>query len=228
MNTAKKIIKHFFHFISKFGTKEKKQLAGFDYKTLARFLHYQNLFNGIGALDGDIVECGVGRGSSFLALSILSKMENKNRAIWGFDSFEGFPASSEKDTGRKIARGYLAGNSLGGVLDLLARAGLGKDFIDTKINLVKGLFDDTLPKYSGKIALLHIDADLYDSYSSALKNLYPKVVRGGIIMFDEYAAEKDIAKWPGAKRAIDEFFGEKKRTIRKGELVDKYYIIKEE
>ena len=50
--------------------------------------------------------------------------------------------------------------------------------------------------------MLHLDCDLYESYKISLTNLYDKVVAGGIIMFDEY----DDQRWPGARRAIDEFF----------------------
>ena len=37
----------------------------------SRFLYYQNLFNETKSIDGDIVECGVGMGSSFMTLSLL-------------------------------------------------------------------------------------------------------------------------------------------------------------
>ena len=97
------------------------------------------------------------------------------------------------------------------------------DKIRERVRLFKGLFDQTLPLYQGKIALLHLDCDLYESYMVALKNLYAKVVPGGIIMFDEY----DDARWPGARKAIDEFFADKpEKPMPHSKCAWKYYLVK--
>ena len=85
----------------------------------------------------------------------------------------------------------------------LRAVGLDDEFLDDNVALVKGWFSDTLPNYDGaNIALLHIDADLYDSYKSVLDNLWAKVAVGGIVVFDEYHSDG----WPGARKAVDEFF----------------------
>ena len=49
-------------------------------------------------IPGDIVECGVGSGSSIIFLKSLQKEKKDNRKMWGFDSFEGFPKGSDKDS----------------------------------------------------------------------------------------------------------------------------------
>ena len=49
-------------------------------------------------------------------------------------------------------------------------------------------------------------------------------------MFDEYSSEKDLEKWPGAKRAIDESlkkFGIKPSSLLKSRQIDKFYLVKE-
>jgi hypothetical protein len=51
-----------------------------------------------------------------------------------------------------------------------------------------------------KISLLHVDVDLYEATKAALDAFYPAVVRGGIIILDDYGA------FPGANKAIDEYF----------------------
>ncbi len=89
----------------------------------------------------------------------------------------------------------------------------------------KGFFETSLGYYSGdKIALPHVDVGLYQSYMTVLETLYPHVVEGGAILFDEYSEE--TAKWPEAKKAIDLFFGKKTSSIRRDDLTGKHYLIK--
>jgi len=88
------------------------------------------------------------------------------------------------------------------VRNYLSNSGIDQDFINKKVVLVKGLFEDTLRTYNGKqVALLHLDVDLYQSYKECIEFFYPRVAKGGIIAFDEYQS----TEWPGAKKAIDEY-----------------------
>lgn len=75
-------------------------------------------------------------------------------------------------------------------------------FKKENIHIVKGWFQDSLPRTSKEIkeiALLRLDGDWYESTKICLENLYPKVVRGGYIIFDDYGC------WEGCKIATDEF-----------------------
>jgi len=72
------------------------------------------------------------------------------------------------------------------------------------IYLVKGYIPDSFQDYFNKkpatqIALLHIDVDVYEATKSCLDYLYEKVVKGGIIVFDDYG------QVDGATKAINEF-----------------------
>ena len=92
------------------------------------------------------------------------------------------------------------------------------------MTLVKGFFNRSLSHYPPRpIALLHIDSDLYESYRDPLTHLYRWVAPGGIVAFDEYEQEE---KWPGARRAIDEFFGDRARDFRHDASSGKYYYVK--
>ena len=75
-----------------------------------------------------------------------------------------------------------------------------------------------------KIALLHIDLDLYDGYKYALELFWDQIQSGGIIVFDEF----DTVDWPGATLAVKEFLESRNLSedlIRK--LNDKHYIVKD-
>lgn len=177
---------------------------------LDRYLYFKDMVEEVRQVEGDIVECGVSIGHGALLFSLLGEYVGVNRVYYGFDSFEGFPDPVAKDETTPIkGRGFWA-NPPDTVLKVLRDGRLSEETIGNRIRLVKGWFDATLPKYEGKIALLHLDCDLYESYKLALEQLYDKVQPGGVIMFDEYHDDR----WPGATKAIDEFFADKPETVQ--------------
>lgn len=213
----KKVLKRFNLQINPYGAIPitARQLENFE--TVSYF--YKHILH----LRGDVVECGVGKGRTFLYLSFLIARDKMERALWGFDSFEGFPEPTVEDVSdRKPKRGDWSGTSMKDILVSLKVAGISSRFIDGQVKLVQGFFSDTLTQYSGEIALLHVDADLYESYRDVLNNLYGKVVSGGIIFFDEYGE----SAWPGAKKAVDEFCSEHSLHLEKSPEASKYYIVK--
>ena len=54
-----------------------------------------------------------------------------------------------------------------------------------------------------------MDCDAYTSHIDSLNFIYPRMSTGGCIVFDDYNEKK----WPGAKKAIDEFFSDKPEAI---------------
>lgn len=175
---------------------------------LHRYLYFLDQIESIKDIDGDIVECGVSIGHGALLFTLLSEYLGKLRDYWGFASFEGFPDPTEKDETTPITgRGFWA-SPPEVVLKVLRDGRLPETLIQERIHLVKGWFQDTLPRYQSTIALLHLDCDLYQSYRLALETLYDKVTPGGIVLFDEDGDRR----WPGATKAIDEFFANRAET----------------
>lgn len=150
-------------------------------------------------LDGDIAELGVYKGGSAKLISQHAFKLSPQKKIYLLDTFEGLPAPTEGiDTHKE------------------------KDFVDTDIKsvkeflkdsnnvlLLKGLFSNTLPNLKDKkFSFVHIDADLYKSVMECLEFFYHRVVKGGIIISDDYG----FLSCPGAKKAVDEFFKDKIET----------------
>lgn len=191
---------------------------------MQKLLYFNRMFNVISSIEGDIVECGVGEGKTFLLLAFLISNDRKRRKLWGFDSFEGFPEpTSEDESFRKPKKGEWARVSPEDVIDLLRRVGIDKKLIEEDIIIKKGFFRQTLNSYQGnQISLLHIDADLYDSYKVALKELFPRVTERGVVLFDEY----NEPKWPGATKAVDEYFKGTEYKISYDKISGEYYVIK--
>lgn len=152
-------------------------------------------------VDGDVVECGVGRGLTLFVLAQFMNRGSQSRRLYAFDSFAGFPEPSPADASQRQPRAgdLWQDTSLSHVRAHLLSGGLG-DFLRNRCTFVPGFFNQTLPscREPSRIALLNLDVDLFESYRDCLRFLGPRVT--GLIVFDEYQSPK----WPGATRAIDE------------------------
>ena len=192
-----------------------------------RLLYFQHLFELADKVAGDIVECGVSIGYGLLNWALLCQLRGSHKRIYGFDSFEGFPPAAASDrkqdgTFQTEVGEFASPPEL--VIRILKEGGVSDQFVHDNVRLIKGYFDSTLPGYRGSISLLHLDCDLYQSYRTCLQSLYDRVVPGGVIAFDEY----EDANFPGARRAIDEFFQNKpeKPGIYGQFGVNKYFVVK--
>ena len=168
------------------------------------------------SLNGDVVECGSYNGGS---AAILARSSDKK--IWLFDSFEGMPKPTPED-GEQVADRYYVGWAKGSeerVHEVFRSLGLRSDsyFIN------KGWFQETFPKVSvARIALLHIDADWYESVSLSLHKFYDAVVPNGYIVFDDYG------HWEGCRTAVDEFLEKRNLNTRLTLLADDAYYLRKD
>lgn len=176
---------------------------------LKRFLAFYEIFKLILPVKGSIVECGVYKGfglMSWAKLSAILEPENLTRRVYGFDSFDGFPKVSEKDTNRLATPGIgeLRADSCSELRKLIEE--YDKDrflgHID-KVHLVAGDATETIPKFTQDhphllISLLFMDFDLYEPTKAALEYFVPRMPRGAILAFDEL----DNPIWPGETMAL--------------------------
>lgn len=181
--------------------------------------------------EGVIVECGVGVG---FTLSILSNISEKK--IYAFDSFEGFPEdlSVKEDKNLFKVLKYSKWNYKLMTIDLvkknLLKNGILENDLDEKIIFNKGFFPKSFKGFDKPISFLHLDVDLYQSYKDCLEFFYPKLLKGGIVTFDEYTVDYELKKkkgwsFSGAKIAIDEFV-EKNNLKLKHHSTGFKYIVK--
>ena len=224
-NLAKKTCAHFGYTLVR-DDAPRTILTPMNSINVSRLLYYQNLFEKTKTIPGDIVECGVGLGRSLLSLALLVKITNDERNLWGFDSFEGFPEPSLIDMSSprkpKVGEGSV---SLQSVYIMLNEYIGDEYFIRSRITLVKGYFDQTLDQFPHeRISLLNLDVDLYESYKICLEKLYPRLSVGGIVTFDEYLRESFA--FPGAVKAISEFFDSRNVNFERDSYYGKYFVIK--
>jgi O-methyltransferase len=137
---------------------------------------------------GDFLEAGVWRGGAGIFLrGVLRAYGVQDRCVWLADSFAGLPPP---DPDRYPAD---AGLNLHQFPELAVsqdavRANFRRyDLLDDQVRFLPGWFRDTLPTAPvERLALLRIDADLYESTIDALTHLYPKLSPGGFIIIDDY------------------------------------------
>lgn len=150
---------------------------------------------------GDLVEAGVWRGgATILMRAVLKVHESQDRRVWVADSFKGLPRPDPrrypKDAGDQHWTQRLLAVSIDEVRANFDRYGL----LDEQVRFLPGWFSDTLVNAPiDRLAVLRIDADMYQSTMEALRYLYPKVSAGGYIIIDDYGA---VA---GCKAAVDDF-----------------------
>jgi hypothetical protein len=124
-------------------------------------------------IDGVVCEFGVGKGTTITQIANHFNTE----IVYGFDSFEGLPEDWIISDYLSVPRNR---QSMGGVLPE----------VPNNTSLVKGWYNETLPKWLGEnqtnIKFLHLDSDLYSSTLTALNLCNSLIVPGTIIQFDEF------------------------------------------
>ncbi len=116
-------------------------------------------------IQGDFVETGIWRGGACIMMAaVLAAYDERQRKVWGFDSFEGLPPPNAElypnDRGDRLHQFRQLAVSLEEVTENFRRVGVCSD----QVQLVKGWFKDTVPAAGiEKIAVLRPDGDLYES-----------------------------------------------------------------
>lgn len=162
-------------------------------------------------IDGDIVECGVWKGGSMMAIAdTLLKLGDSKRELYLFDTFDGMAPPTENDVD---IVGISAENLLNNAekmkadsvwccagLDIVKQSVATMNYPSEKIHYVQGMVEQTIPEHAPqKIALLRLDTDWYESTKHEMEHLFPRLVKGGILIIDDYG------HWQGAKKAIDDY-----------------------
>ena len=145
---------------------------------------------------GDVFECGVFRGGTALleAMTMDGNSSGKvERKLHLFDSFQGMPQSTQEAD--RMKAGDLGATSAEHVAALL------QDFPFAEIH--PGFIPQTFVGLQvSKICWAHIDVDIYQSVRDCIQYIYPKLIPGGMMIFDDYG----FPSCPGARRAVDAAF----------------------
>ncbi len=159
----------------------------------------------IADVPGDIVDAGAYKGMSTILFAHLIETYRPHSMskVVAFDTFDmEFPHARDFESGGlDVLRATHDTNAYERLRQAIDELNLQK-----RIELVKGDIVTTLPAYlernrGFRISLLHCDLDTYGPTLETLKAAWPRVVKGGVVVFDQYGDPR----W-GESDAADEFF----------------------
>ncbi len=175
-------------------------LLGTDIVEAIYILHYLNKTK---RLEGDICEFGVaqGRTSVLLANSIL----DVNKKLWLYDSFEGLPKPTEEDILKDDIFGLGSMEAYEGKMscpeDMVLQQMKSYSIPHNKFNIIKGFVENTLSNNSPElVCFAYVDFDFYQPIRTTLDHLDKILVKGGVVIVDDYDFFSE-----GAKKAVEEF-----------------------
>jgi hypothetical protein len=157
------------------------------------------------ALDGNFAEFGVYRGGcAFMLLATTESLVE--RKLYLFDTFAGIPDAHLSDHERSLGLGgRLADTSAGYVARRLERW-------SGRFEMCPGDVFDTVPAFeTGPLALAHVDMNTSAPTVHVLNYAYTRLVRGAIIVFDDYGYGWEDSQ--DERAAIDTFFADKPEQV---------------
>jgi O-methyltransferase len=170
-------------------------------------------------IKGDFVECGVWRGgNSIIAADVFRNLASRS-GVWLFDTFSGMTAPTDADVNirgesadEKYAQSIRDDHNewcyapLEEVQANFSKVGL----LTERVKFVKGDVAKTLSASTEMpevISVLRLDTDWYESTKAELETLYPKLTIGGVLIIDDYG------HWGGSRKAVDEYFANRRRPF---------------
>ena len=201
---------------------------------LAKFLAHYEAYKMSNSVPGDIVECGVFKGTSFVRLAMMRKLMGGdfNTRLIAFDIFsDKYPDTKFKED--KEQRKFWIKTAGASSISVKQLNNILKKKKINNFQLVKEKVLKTIPSFKKKnpgikISLLNIDIDFVEPTVCVLENFYDNVTKGGIILFDNYAGRGSSGKYlHGDTVGIDNFLKKKNIQIKKFPFASRpCYLIK--
>ncbi|MEZ4900558.1 MAG: TylF/MycF/NovP-related O-methyltransferase [Spirosomataceae bacterium] len=199
-----------------------------DTHRLGKFIAHYELFRMAQNLPGAMVECGVFKGVSFTRFASFRDLFGSafSCKLIGFDIFGDFPATQFEEDIQYRERFIKAAGASSIAVEQLKKV-LQHKGIDKNIELIAGDITKTLPEYIEKnpqlkVSLINLDTDIYEPSVTILEYLYPRLVKGGVLILDDYGT------FPGETKAVDDYFKGQNIRIQKFPFaMTPCYIIKE-
>lgn len=195
---------------------------------LSKLIAQLKVFETTKDISGDVVEFGVFKGNSLSRLIIFREIFSRKKYVYAFDQFGEFKVPKTILQGdKKKLRLFLKEAGKRSVSLNSLKKNLVNRNLNRKVKLIKGDIFITLNKFLKenkkiKFSFVNLDVDLFHITHFILKKIWPRLTKGGIVLFDDYKS------FPGATKAINIFLKENK-NVKFTKLKysrDFYYCIK--
>jgi O-methyltransferase len=129
---------------------------------------------------GDILEIGSWKGGSGAVIATAAATPGRQNAVILADTFAGVVKAGSNDTYYK--GGEHANTSRELVAEFMRSLALNE------VTILQGVFpEETAADIEDRrFALCHIDVDVYQSARDCFEWVWPKMIRGGLVVFDDY------------------------------------------
>ena len=173
-----------------------------DTKVFNKLIARTIIYNQVKDIPGDIVECGVFKGTGIYTFLKLKRIfnPNSNKKVIGFDFFDNknLITTLENDIDRHYMNSLFKDRNFNhdeGFKDYLSEKIKNDGFNTNEFELIKGDVSKTTLSFSKdnpgfKISLLYLDLDLEIPTYDTLSNFWDNMTKGGIIVLDEYGYHK--------------------------------------
>jgi len=152
---------------------------------------------------GDLIEVGVWRGGTGAIIASQSARLIPSAQVFLCDTFTGVVKTGAQDT--IYEDGMHADTSAAIVQQLLDQLSL------TNAVLLQGMFPEQTAHriQDRKFRFCHIDVDVYQSAKDVCEWLWPRLISGGLVVFDDYG----MRGTEGVQRFVNEWRGGKDLTF---------------
>jgi len=128
---------------------------------------------------GVFIEVGVYKGGTARVMADIAN--ERSVPIHLFDTFTGIPDKGPFDLHHNI--GDFGDTSVDAVRQLIPEA-----------IIHQGYFPDTVPRDLFGISFVHVDCDQYSGAMGAINVLWPRMIQGGVMLFDDYECTSGVTK----------------------------------
>ena len=158
-----------------------------------RLISIRNLLLSVADLEGAIMEIGCYKGGCARYMA-----EHTTERVYLVDTFDGLPEPTAYDNK------HIAGEFRATMEDVEKTMEGIKDW-----TVIKTRYPAEDPMLPTKFKFVHLDVDLYESTIESLRYLESKMVKGGIIVIDDYESKDCL----GVTRAVNEYIIQSRKVF---------------
>jgi len=172
-----------------------RAIAGYTLVDLYRCYELWTLVEQCQKLSGSILEVGVWRGGTAAVMAHRARLLGMQATVYLCDTFRGVVKAGAADG---LYRGGEHADTSQAIVEQLVL----QRFRLNNVRILPGIFpEETGGQVSGEsFRLCHIDVDVYESAKDILEWLWPRLVVGGVVVFDDYGFDACV----GVTRLVNE------------------------